>query len=104
MGNIEQAISRHRLNFAFEGERPDQFDMRVVSLNRMVPGSAASCSRAATFAVSPIAVDPIRKLPLIGPKTTGPVWMPIRTGRSMVGILEVADWPLRARWIAMAAK
>ena len=39
----------------------------------MVPGSAASCNRAATFAVSPIAVGSIRKLPLTGPKTTGPL-------------------------------
>ena len=63
MRDAEEAVSHDRLALALERERSDRFDAgvalgqhRVASLTRIVPGSAACSSRAATLAVSPITV------------------------------------------------
>jgi len=88
MGNLEQAISRDRLGFALRKNGPTASTRakpcarrRVASLTRIVPGSAACCSRAAILAVSPITVWSIGSLSPIEPKITGPLWMPMRTGK-----------------------
>jgi hypothetical protein len=70
----------------------------------MFPGSAASCSRAAMFAASPIAVLSIRSLSATGPKTTRPVLMPMRIGTLTSGSVGPSLLPATARLIATAAR
>ena len=64
---------------------------QVASEITIDPGAASDWSRDARFVVSPIAVYSMRRSFPMRPTTTTPVWMPIRTCRSISDLARISS-------------